>query len=645
MDESGVREIMTQSGTSHFSDEQMQLALTGQLPDNVCDQLAEHLVVCASCRARMDGMLREENFHDSVVNDNATLELPPLNHQEHGRLKAMAIMKLQKSRQTDELPTWIGRYRVIRLINTGGMCRVYECMDERLSRRVAIKVLTQYSNDTKNLQRLKREAKLQAGLRHPNVVQVFEVDSEATPPFLVMELMEGGTLKDLHRTGPMPPRKAALIVARVARAVHEAHELGFLHRDIKPSNILIAEPFDIAKDSIESLHVKVGDFGLARAFDSASDLTKTEIIVGTPAYMSPEQTQRSEKPLCPTSDIYTLGVVLYELLVGRPPLVADHFGLTLAMIRELDPIAPRSIQPNVSKDMNTICMKCLEKDPERRYKTALALAEDLESNLSDKPIRARPVSEVARAWRWCRRNRLVAISLGLASLSIILLTSASVWFAIFQKQLKEEADQNRLIAKYETEKAVLSYKQVNEQKFRFQQEYFNEIQRSILQLKELALTPKEKFTPELVAELNRLNRKKWLESSKELYSQLENEFSQPEFSLQLTCFIAENLEADTPADELALWRNRLKLFAQNFSASTKVSNHTLELIHRATLNICSQAAPTIQEKAELADWIYRFYPLDRLNEPPSTQTRRQYAQLSELVNQLTNAAGKPQISP
>lgn len=631
---------MTDSDCTSFTNEQLRSALEGRLIDDDCHRLAEHLGACANCRARLDGIIRAETFDSTFIREKTDIDPPTINDLEFDRLKALAILKLKNARQSNESPQWIGRYRVIRLINKGGMCRVYECMDERLGRRVAIKVLTEYSSETKNLQRLRREAKLQAGLRHPNVVMVLEVDCDATPPFIVMELMEGGTLKDLKRTGLVSPRNAAMLLARVARAVHEAHELGFLHRDIKPSNILIEQPIDSVKDSLESLRVKVGDFGLARAFDSASDLTKTEMIVGTPAYMSPEQTQRGDHPLGRESDIYALGVLLYELLVGRPPLVADHFGLTLAMIRELEPIAPRSIQPNVSKDLNTICMKCLEKAPERRYATARALYEDLESYLSGKPIQARPVSELARAWRWCRRNRLVAASLGFAFFSLLALTTASIWFAIFQKQLKEEAELSRLTEKHTTDKMLSNYMQLSKQKVAIQQEYFDEIQSSIFQLNELAQSTKEKLTPDLLAELNQLNRRKWLESAKSLYSQLENEFSQPEFSLQLACFIAENLETEASAKELALWRTRLKSMALNYPPTAKITNRTLGLIYGATLRICRHPSLKSDEKSELASSIYRLYPLDRLSEPPSPQIRRQNDQLGELAKQLSSAIGE-----
>ncbi|HJZ56762.1 MAG TPA: protein kinase, partial [Gemmataceae bacterium] len=268
-----------------------------------------------------------------------------------------------------------------------------------------------------------REAAAVARMHHPNIVQVYEVgDDGGGRPFLALEYVPGGTLAESLRGGPAAPRVAAGLLEQVARAVHHAHERGVVHRDLKPSNILLqrterqsASANSDLSSLTSDLIPKVSDFGLARAVTEDQSLTLPDVLVGTPAYLAPEVIRSPASPT-PAGDVYALGVILYEMLTGRPPLIGPTALVTLRLVETAEPVPPTHLQPAVPRDLETVCLACLRKDPRRRYPSALALADDLRRFLDGRPIRARRVSRLEAGWLWCQRNPVVA---GLAAALVV----------------------------------------------------------------------------------------------------------------------------------------------------------------------------------------------------------------------------------
>src|SRR5262249_6860077 len=275
--------------------------------------------------------------------------------------------------------------------------------------------------------RLRAEAEAVARLQHPNVVQLYEIGEVDGSPYLVLEYVAGGTLASYLAGRPQPPREAAALVAAVARAVHAAHREQIIHRDLKPANILLhrdatagagdrrldggPRPAPLSPSDVP----KITDFGLAKRLDrTVSGLTQT--LSGTPAYMSPEQVperagEPPATPVTPATDVYALGVIIYEMLTGRPPFLGTDWVTTLLQVVPRAPVPPRELQPGTPRDLQTICLKCLEKEPGKRFATAGELADDLGRFLAHEPIRARPVGPLGRLSRWRRRNPASAGSL------------------------------------------------------------------------------------------------------------------------------------------------------------------------------------------------------------------------------------------
>lgn len=312
-----------------------------------------------------------------------------------------------------------GNYQILREVGRGGMGVVYEALDLRLNRRVALKMIK--SGDLaspEDRQRFLAEAQHVAQLQHPNIVQIFEVGEQGGRPFLALEFVAGRSLAEQIRLAPLPVRQAAELVEVLARAMHFAHEQQIVHRDLKPGNILLAAtradrqesgfatPEATTSSSLAT--AKITDFGLAKRLDDATDLTHTGAVMGSPPYMAPEQAAGRLNEIGPVTDVYALGVILYETLTGRPPFRAATTMDTLRQVLHEEPVPPRRLQPLVPIDLQTICLKCLHKERGKRYPSALALAEDLARFLRGEPILARPVGAGGRLWRWCRRNPVVA---------------------------------------------------------------------------------------------------------------------------------------------------------------------------------------------------------------------------------------------
>src|ERR1043166_6941783 len=312
----------------------------------------------------------------------------------------------------------IGNYQILEEIGRGGMGVIYRARQRHSRRIVALKRILSYHADSQDtLMRFRREAQAAANLDHPNILPIYEVSqSEEGLPFFSMKFAGGGSLLEAAPALRSDPRRAVALMAKVARAVQYAHNQGILHRDLKPGNILLdghSEPL-------------VSDFGLAKWLEPIGDLTRTPSIFGTPGYIAPEQVKGSTENLSPAADVYSLGAVLFHLLTGQPPFTGEHALKVIQQASEKPAPKLRNIAPNLDRDLETICAKCLELEPDARYQSAGELAEDLERWLHGHSIVARPVSPPVRLWRWSRRNPAFA---GMAALLLALgiAVSALIW--------------------------------------------------------------------------------------------------------------------------------------------------------------------------------------------------------------------------
>src|SRR2546423_2992542 len=317
-----------------------------------------------------------------------------------------------------------GDYKLLEEIGRGGKGVVYRARQKSLNRTVALKVvgLGQWSS-TPHLRRFRRDAEAAASLEHPQIVPIYEIGEREGSCYFSMKFIEGGQLDEVVRREPMSIRRAAELIAKVARTVQYAHQHGILHRDIKPGNILL--------DQQGEPHLT--DFGLARLVEMESTVTSTMEVLGTPSYMAPEQAVGNNAQLTSATDVYGLGAVLYQLLTGHPPFAGGTTYETIRLVLDTEPRQPRLWSPKVDRDLSTICLKCLEKDPKRRYSSALALAEDLERWLKHEPILARRTGLVTRGRKWVRRNPTSAL-LAVALVALAAATGWIVWKTEFIRQ-------------------------------------------------------------------------------------------------------------------------------------------------------------------------------------------------------------------
>jgi hypothetical protein len=337
-------------------------------------------------------------------------------------------------------------YEIGELLGEGGMGVVHRGRQIALDRVVALKRIVHGSADARA--RFQREAHAVARLQHPGIVQIFEVGETTDGPYLALEFCAGGSLADHLNGTPLPPRRAARLVEVLAGTVQAAHEAGIVHRDLKPGNVLLAcRPTAGLGDDKENLALKISDFGLAKLHSNrlpAQPATQTGAVLGTPSYMAPEQA--AAKPAGPAVDVYALGAILYELLVGRPPFKAASAMDTLMQVVQDEPVSPRVLQAKVPRDLETICLKCLEKDPNRRYPSAAALAAELGCFREGRPIQARPVGMLEQTIRWVRRRPGVAALLLALVLSVAGGVSGSMYYALQAKAALEklqERERNR----------------------------------------------------------------------------------------------------------------------------------------------------------------------------------------------------------
>jgi eukaryotic-like serine/threonine-protein kinase len=437
----------------------LERLVLGQLPSQEQDALEEHVGRCARCgqaisrlqaedplieamRVRADAIAASERvLVEGLIGQLKALAVPPRRSApgQSARETPAALLAVETPPAADGQPAPGGTrqryaflapaqaadeiggldgYRVLGVLGSGGMGVVFRAEDPPLKRVVALKVLLDTRcAEPRYLARFRGEAESAARLQHPNIVQVFKIGEHEGRPYLVLEYVAGGDLAEHLAGRPQPPRASAELLATLAGAVHHAHQMGVVHRDLKPANILL--------QSAGFGTPKITDFGLAKRLDEEG-LTQTGDLLGTPSYMAPELT-RGHGPGAdsgPAADVYALGAILYEALTGRPPFQAPTVLETLEQVRTQEPVPPRRLQPGVPRYLETICLKCLHKEPQRRYRSAEALAEDLECWLRGEPIQARRVSVPGRAWRWCRRNPRPALMT--AAVALVAMVGATV---------------------------------------------------------------------------------------------------------------------------------------------------------------------------------------------------------------------------
>jgi serine/threonine protein kinase/tetratricopeptide (TPR) repeat protein len=334
-------------------------------------------------------------------------------------------------------------YDILEELGRGGMGVVYKARHRRLQRLVALKmVLAGAHAGQAGLARFRAEAEAVAKLLHSNIVQIYETGEHEGRPYFSLEFVDGGSLEKRMGEGPTTPRAAAQFIETLARTMDAAHQRGIVHRDLKPANILLAKLSsqssivrhrEADSSSLPTDHwsrntvPKIADFGLAKRVGDDSSQTQSGTILGTPSYMAPEQAEGKNREIGPPADIYSLGAILYEMLVGRPPFKAGNPIDTVRQVIEQDPVPPRQLEPRVPRDLETICLKCLEKDPTRRFASAAALAEDLRRFVDGHPIEARPTPPWERAWKWGKRRPAIVSLLGVSTLAVVGMVLFIVW--------------------------------------------------------------------------------------------------------------------------------------------------------------------------------------------------------------------------
>jgi WD40 repeat protein/Flp pilus assembly protein TadD/predicted Ser/Thr protein kinase len=339
-------------------------------------------------------------------------------------------------------PPEIPGYEVLGALGKGGMGVVYKARQAALGRVVALKLIRDEAlAGPEAIARFGREAEAAARLQHPNIVSVYEVGRHAGRSHIALEFVEGGSLAERLAGTPLAPHEAARLAETLARAVHAAHAAGVVHRDLKPANVLLTS------DGTP----KIADFGLAKRLEEGEGQTQTGAIMGTPSYMAPEQAEGRAKDVGPACDVYALGAILYEMLTGRPPFRGTTPWETVAQVREREPVAVRQLQPSVPRDLETVCLKCLEKEPRKRYASAEELADDLRRFRNGEPVLARAVGRVERAARWALRRPAAAGLLAMSGLAALALVGLGVgWY--FNGRL-DEAYQSEKLAHTEADTA------------------------------------------------------------------------------------------------------------------------------------------------------------------------------------------------
>ncbi|HEY6722608.1 MAG TPA: protein kinase [Polyangiaceae bacterium] len=355
--------------------------------------------------------------------------------------KTVASLPLCAGTVGEDVIPKVDGYEIEAELGRGGMGVVYKAVQIKLGRPVALKMILAQHAQGEERERFASEGEAVARFQHPNIVQIYEVGEAEGRPYFSLEYVEGGSLEDKFGGKPMAWKPAAELLVILSHAMQAAHARGIVHRDLKPANILLS------KDGTP----KVTDFGIAKRLDAIKQ-TQTGKILGTPCYMAPEQALGRSDQVGPATDIYALGAILYDALTGRPPFEADNTLDTLMQAVVREPIPPRELQPKIPRDLDVICLKCLEKKPEKRYASAQELADDLERLLRNEPILARPIGTLERCERWARRHPAWAMLMGVSGLALLGLAATGAWFTHeLQQELRatEAARQDATAAQVE----------------------------------------------------------------------------------------------------------------------------------------------------------------------------------------------------
>lgn len=406
------------------SPNELEALLEGQVDPTQAEQLSAHVDGCAECQVILEN-LTDATELSCTIRSRSSAGAEVLVHAEASafleRVKSTAF-SLRGASEADPLAPLhlpnIDGYEIIRELGRGGIGVVYLARQHSLNRLVALKVLRSgpYA-DQEERARFRHEAETVARLRHPNMVHVYEVGEQNGNPFLAMEFVEGGSLRDRLQGNPQPFANSVRLMEIIARAIHHAHLAGLIHRDLKPANILLQPSLDATSPKrldLSECEPKITDFGLAKQLDDPNHRTATGEIVGTPSYMAPEQAASQRSSLGPATDVYSLGAILYELITGRPPFKGATAVDTVVQLLHQEVVRPSSLRPELPRDLETICMTCLNKDSARRYSSASALAHDLARFRRGQPIVARPIGPIERTWKWARSHPLpTALLLGI----------------------------------------------------------------------------------------------------------------------------------------------------------------------------------------------------------------------------------------
>jgi WD40 repeat protein len=408
------------------SSELLQRLLADQLSEPEAETVESHVEACPACQQALEQLTATAGacqIPASVSRGEPRSDfLRRLEQQPPGEGGCTVLVSRSSTDQAaaadSEAKPDVPGYEILKELGRGGMGVVYWAWQTGLNRSVALKmVLAGAHASPEELARFQTEAEAVARLQHPNMVQIYDVGQQGGCPYLVLEYVDGGSLAQQLTGTPLAARPAAQLVETLARAVHSAHQRGIVHRDLTPANVLLTA----------GGVPKITDFGLAKILVGGRPTqTQSGAILGTPSYMAPEQAAGKGKEVGPAADVYALGAILYELLTGRPPFkAATPLDTVLQVIAE-EPVPPARLQPNVPRDLDTICLKCLEKEPGKRYASAEELAEDLRRFQAGEPIRARPVGRAERLWRWCRRNPAVAALAAAVVLLLVALTGGAL---------------------------------------------------------------------------------------------------------------------------------------------------------------------------------------------------------------------------
>jgi serine/threonine protein kinase/lipoprotein NlpI len=399
--------------------------LDEQLEDSQRSDISTHVDACPRCQEALEALTRGHAYGLSVLSRNsfgepsaesadATVDLPqpdPGATTDGG--SSTSDREASATNSSDGWPS-IPAYEILEVIREGGMGVVYKARQRGLNRLVALKLIRGDRARPDHFTRFRIEAEAVAHLKHPNIVQIYEIDEANGLPFLSLELLEGGTLEARLAGNPQPGRSAAELLETLARTVQFAHDAGIIHRDLKPSNVLFTEDGS----------PKITDFGLAKRLESDSRQTETGQIMGTPCYMAPEQARGHTRDVGPGADVYALGAMLYGMLTGRPPFKGETPIETVRQVVDDEVVPPRRLVPRVARDLETVCIHCLKKEPSRRYGSAQELAEDLEHYLAGRPIKARRTPFWERGLKLARRHPVAATLLALALAATAGLTTA-----------------------------------------------------------------------------------------------------------------------------------------------------------------------------------------------------------------------------